>query len=419
MQESLINVLQRSLFARIRPAMNARPILFAAPHRLAFLVGSANLLLLAAWWLLSLVALHAGPALLQAGTMPAGWLHGPAMLNLIFPPFVFGFLLTVFPRWMGYPDLPPRSFGTVSVLLAVASAIAQFGLWTAQVPVFAAGLAVEAAGWLAGIAVLARVTWQNGMAGKPRCWHAWSALLALLLGDCATGLAALAMCRSDAGLAAAAVRLSIAGFLVPVFLTVAHRMVPFFAANVVQAYVRWRPDWLLAAIWGLLLAGLLAALAELPLLVVAGHAGLAGLCVLMLWKWWPRGAAPGLLRVLFWGLAWTPVAFCLQALAPLYPQLGRAPDHAVLIGFCASMLIAMVTRVTHGHSGRPLEMSRTAWLAFAAMQLTAVLRVVAALRFEPGGVLVLTGIAFLAGLAPWCLGNITIYLRPRRDGRPG
>ena len=37
--------------------------------------------------------------------------------------------------------------------------------------------------------------------------------------------------------------LGLNGFILPVFLTVAHRMVPFFAGNVVTEYQRWRPDW--------------------------------------------------------------------------------------------------------------------------------------------------------------------------------
>ena len=38
------------------------------------------------------------------------------------------------------------------------------------------------------------------------------------------------------------------------------------------------------------------------------------------------------------------------------PKDGRAPAHALYIGFFGSLLVAMVTRVTQGHSGRPLEL---------------------------------------------------------------
>ena len=49
--------------------------------------------------------------------------------------------------------------------------------------------------------------------------------------------------------------------------------------------------------------------------------------------------------------------------------LGRAPAHALFIGFFGSLLVAMVTRVTQGHSGRPLVMPAVAWFAFVAIQL--------------------------------------------------
>ncbi|HPB22397.1 MAG TPA: NnrS family protein [Novosphingobium sp.] len=396
-----------------------RPILLAAPHRLPFLVGTANLLLLALWWLLRLAELHAGVALLPPGDVPAGLLHGPAMLNLVFAPFVFGFLLTTFPRWMGYPDLTARTYGPVGALLAAGSAIALAGLVMARPEMLVAGFAVEAAAWAAGLIALLRVTLRCETDGKPRVWHAWSALLALTLGFAGLLMAAFALHAMDGALLVAAMRMTILGFLLPVFLTVAHRMVPFFAGNVVQGYVRWRPDWLLVLIWALLLASLGGALLPLPLLAAIANSGMAITCAGLLWKWWPRGPAPGLLKVLFWSLAWTPPGFALLALAALQPVHGRAADHALLIGFCASLLVAMVTRVSHGHSGRPLEMSRSAWFAFAALQLAALLRITAALELEAGSLLLVTAALFLLGLAPWCLVNFGIYLRARLDGKPG
>ena len=79
---------------------------------------------------------------------------------------------------------------------------------------------------------------------------------------------------------------------------------------------------------------------------------------------------PALLRVLFVGFAWLPIAFALYAAkAPgTRPRgefvLGRAPAHALFIGFFGSLLVAMVTRVTQGHSGRPLVLGRVAGFAF-------------------------------------------------------
>jgi uncharacterized protein involved in response to NO len=55
--------------------------------------------------------------------------------------------------------------------------------------------------------------------------------------------------------------------------------------------------------------------------------------------------------------------------------LGRAPLHALGIGFLSSLVLAMATRVTLGHSGRRLIMDRFTVACFVALQVAALLRV--------------------------------------------
>src|SRR3546814_15440639 len=90
---------------------------------------------------------------------------------------------------------------------------------------------------------------------------------------------------------------------------------------------------------------------------------------------------PALLRVLFLGYAWLPIALALyiaQSLTYAFDGdfiLGRAPAHALVIGFFGSLLVAMVTRVTQGHSGRPLAFGGVATFAFVVIQVVSVSRV--------------------------------------------
>src|SRR5690625_6932285 len=98
----------------------------------------------------------------------------------------------------------------------------------------------------------------------------------------------------------------------------------------------------------------------------------------MLWRWWPRGQKPRLLTVLFVGVAWLPLTFALYAgqciayeLTGVY-WLGRGPAHALFVGFFGSVLVAMVTRVTQGHSGQGRYMPGVAWCAFVALHAVAV-----------------------------------------------
>jgi len=393
---------------------NPPPVIFAAPHRLPFLTGALGLTAIAAWW-----AMQMGGLTLQAGDLPLRLLHAPAMLLIVYPAFIFGFLLTVFPRWMGQVDLTARQFGPVSSGLALGTGAVAVGLWTGEAMPFQTGFAIFGAAWALALFPLAVTIRRSGQAGKPPCWHAISALAALALGLLALVLIVLFIRTMDPRLLRLANILALNGFILPVFLTVAHRMVPFFAGNVVKGYQRWRPDWLLIALWTLLLTRIAGEALPLPQLAAASNAGLAAITALMTFKWWPRAKAPGLLNVLIWGFAWAPVGFGLALLSQADYPLGLAPTHALALGFASSLMVGMVTRVTHGHSGRPLAMTPLAWLAFATIQSAAVLRIAAAVRSEEGLLLAITATLFFAGLLAWLLNNALIYLRPRLDGREG
>lgn len=403
----------------MRSTMTKPPLLLAAPHRLPFLTGSLGLGSTAAWWLFVLMQIHAGSTMAIAPAMPAALLHGPAMLFLGFTPFIFGFLLTVVPRWMGNSDLAWQHFGPVGVLLALGVTCAQIGLWSAQPLLLLGGLAILGGGWSLGLLLLAQLLLVNRRDGKPPCWHAASALSALALGLLALLCAIGFVITIDPRWSRWSNLLAINGFLLPVFLTVAHRMVPFFARMVVTDYQPWRPDWLLAAIWAMLSLRLLGEGFAQATTMALGSTGLALMTSMMAFKWWPQGPAPGLLNALLWGFLWAPAGFALSALDAGGVALGRAPLHALLIGFAGSMLVAMVTRVTQGHSGRPLAMFGLAWAAFAGIQMAAIMRIWAALRTEDSAILLLAAGAFLFGLTPWLARNALVYSRPRIDGRPG
>ncbi len=55
--------------------------------------------------------------------------------------------------------------------------------------------------------------------------------------------------------------------------------------------------------------------------------------------------------------------------------LGLAPLHALSIGYFASMVLGMASRVTLGHSGRPLVLDKFSWLLFIGFQAAAFFRI--------------------------------------------
>ena len=88
-------------------------------------------------------------------------------------------------------------------------------------------------------------------------------------------------------------------------------------------------------------------------------------------------------------------------------------------GKLGSVLVAMVTRVTQGHSGRMLVMPKAAWWAFAMVQVVALLRIAAELGRDPMAWMAIAAAGWLLAFAPWALRIGRIYLSPRVDGKPG
>jgi uncharacterized protein involved in response to NO len=399
----------------------ASPRLLAqAPHRLMFFIGAGNLLLAMAWWAMWLADARWQLFALHQPRPYAGWLHAFVMQYQMLPSFIFGFLLTVFPRWMGLPEIDrwrylPVGLGLFGGQFATLTGMFGFG------PGVVVGYWMTLAGWLAGIVTLGPLLKRE----RGVTWHARACFLGLSLG--LLGLLAWGgfLLGEDARLAFASIKLGTFGLLLPVYFSVAHRMFPFFAGNAVPGYVAWRPLWLLGAVIALCLAHLALELRHAYAWLWLADLPLLALLLLALWKWWPRGPAPGLLQVLFLGLAWLPLAIALYAFQSIAYSLtgefllGRAPAHALFIGFFGSVLVAMVTRVTQGHSGRALVMPVAAWFAFAAIQLVALLRVFAEVMPDVMAWQAAAAIGWLLAFAPWVLRIGPIYLSPRKDGKPG
>lgn len=396
-------------------------LLSSAPHRLMFFGGATAVLTSMLWWACYLGAAWFGHAF-PAAPVPPGWAHAMLTQYGMLPLFIFGFLLTVFPRWLNQPALERRDYVPVFAGLFGGYLLAHLGLLGSK-PVLVAGFVAMLCGWCTGLFKLGRVLLRSG--AKDR--HAWSCAVALLCG--AIGLAAFVAWLAGAPwwLAIAAIKIGTFACLLPVYFTVCHRMIPFFSASAIgPAYRVVRPGWSLPLVWSLCLAHLALELSHRFDAAWPVDTLLAGV---LLWHWlaWQpwKCRRPGLLAALYLAFAWLPVAFALFALqsALLWFDgafvLGRAPVHALTVGFFGSMLVAMVTRVTQGHSGRPLQMGAIAWTTFALLQLVALARIGAELVHATQAWLVVAAFGWLAAFAPWVLRSLWIYASPRADGKPG
>lgn len=387
-----------------------------APHRLMFFVGTLNLLLAMAWWALWLAATRWALFPMPQPDPYAGRLHAFLMQYQVLPSFFFGFLLTVFPRWIGQPEIArgyawPVGLGLLGgQLLTLSGALGWHGGAVL-------GALATLAGWLIALVPLGRLA----RVDAGRTWHLLGCFGALCVGAAGIALWATYLLTGNEPLGDVAIKLGTFGLLAPIYFTVAHRMFPFFAASALPGYQAWRPKWVLAAGWALMALHLALPahwlwLADLPLCALA---------LLVTLRWFPRRQMPPLLLVLFVGLLWLPIAFALYAAQDLALALhgeailGRAPAHALFVGFFGSILIAMVTRVTQGHSGRPLVFPPVAAYAFIAVQVVCIVRIGAELSTDWLAWQSLAAFGWIAAFLPWVIWAARIYTRPRADGRPG
>ncbi|MBS0192822.1 MAG: NnrS family protein [Proteobacteria bacterium] len=393
--------------------------LTAAPHRLMFFIGASNVLLAMLWWTLWLGATRWGWLTMPQPLVAPRWMHAIVMQYQVLPPFVFGFLLTTFPRWMNQPSLQRQHYVPVGIGLFGGEALTLIGVLGHPHAVHL-GIVLSILGWTYGLALLWTIIWRD----QKTTWHAISCASALTMGWAGLVSFAVYLHHPEAALLTAAVKLGGFGLLLPLFFTVCHRMIPFFAGNVIPGYTLWRPMWALAALWVFLLAHLTLDLFNATAWLWVVDLPFAALTATLVIRWWGRG--PALLTVLFIGFAWMPVAFVLFSAQSLWELvkgvpfvLGLGPPHALFIGCFGSLLVAMVTRVTQGHAGRPLELGKAAAFAFVSLQVVAVVRIVSddvpdALAWQA-----VAGIGWLLAFMPWVIRSLRIYLAPRVDGRPG
>ena len=406
-----------------RPALLAT--LTAAPHRTMFFCGMANLVLASLWWAMHLLARYSGAPLFALDLRVAPiWSHSFLMLFTVFPTFILGFLFTTFPRWMNGPLVPRGAYASSAALL-VAATIGWIAGAHTGLPLQAIACALAGLGLLVGLVALLRVL----VDAQQLVSHAVVASTALCVGVVSIAGFGYGLLAANDFALHFAVRAALWGFLLPIFFAVCHRMVPFFSQGPLVGYVAWRPLWVLIAVVTLSYARLLLGTAGAFTLLVPVDAALFLLTAACAVRWTSvKARGIPLLWTLYAGFAWLPVAMALQtardagfALTGEW-ALGRAPIHALGMGFFGGMLVAMVTRVTMGHSGRPLAMDRATLACFAGAQLAAASRVLSEIVTAPIAIkyLLLGSMAlWLLAFVTWTSRNGGIYLAPRADGRPG
>ncbi len=394
----------------------------SAPHRMFFFGGVVQSILIMTWWLADLGGRYGGFYAPIAWTVSPTDAHAFLMIYSFFPFFIFGFLMTTYPRWMNGEEVERREYVSAFLLLAAGTLLFYTGLIVSFV-LLKIALVLFLVGWGMGLYALLRVYVR---AKHPDKRHAAITSVVLLIG----WLLVAGFASDEKHLVAIAKVGGIWLLLLPVFFSVSHRMIPFFSANVIPDYKVVRPGWVLALIPGFaLLHGILELtgqqhwtwLVDLPMAASA-------LYLTYVWQLRKSLAVP-LLGMAHISFAWLGIALTLytvQSLTLLMTGqliLAKAPLHVLAIGYFTSMLLSMVTRVTLGHSGRALVVDRLTWGIFLAFQSIVVLRIISELPgvgFTLRGHLYMcAGVVWLACFGLWTYKFAPIYLKPRPDGGRG
>lgn len=371
------------------------PALLGAGFRPFFLGAALWAALAMALW----IAMLAGGLDLPTGFAPIDW-HVHEMLYGYLPGVLAGFLLTAIPNWTGrLPVVGWPLLGLFLLWLAGRLAVAGSALVGAPVAAVVDG---------AFLPVLVLVAAREIAAG--RNWRNLPVLAAVLL------LAAgnlLFHRQAEGGAAAQGVGARL-GLATAVFLVIliGGRIVPSFTRNWLARRglgrlpaPAGRVDIGALALGGAALVAWTLAPESRAAGAAAVAAGLLHLWRLGRWAGW-RTAGEPLVAILHVAYLFAPTGFLLVGMSALDPALVPASVgiHAWTAGLVGTMTVAVMTRASLGHTGRPLAASPAITAIYAAIVAAAVLRVAAALMpqsLSPG--LTLSGQIWIAAFAGFCV----------------
>jgi uncharacterized protein involved in response to NO len=390
-----------------RTAMAIVPLLRLA-FRPFFLAGCVLALLAIPLWLAAL------SGAISSWQPAGGWLawHRHELLFGFALAIIAGFLLTAVQTWTGRPGISGRPLAALALLWLFARLA-----WLANVP-WPLLAVLELAFPLAVAALMGFTLW------KVRQKRNYPIVLVLLLLTAADGLSVYGLVDGHEGWQRQGVLTGI--WLVAAMMgLIGGRIIPFFTQRGlgrVNGVAAW--PWLdrLLLVGSPLVALLYAAGPALNPNVWVGvlFAVLAAGHLLRLVRWHDRA----LWRVpLLWSLhlayGWLAVACVGMALwhfgVPVNPSLAV---HCLTIGAMAGLILAMIARVSLGHTGRALELPSGMTLAFILLNLACLSRVVLVLFF-PLGALWLAGLCWALSFALYAWRYGPMLLRTRVDGHPG
>ncbi|KEQ03053.1 NnrS family protein [Pseudorhizobium pelagicum] len=368
------------------------PVLFSYGFRPFFLAAAIWAVVAMLLWLLSL----GGAIAVATDYGPAYW-HAHEMLFGYSSAVLAGFLLTAVPNWTG--RLPVSGWPLFFL----------FCIWVAGRLVFLVPgvIGAEAAAVVDSLflPVLLAICVREVVAGRKwKDLKVIGGLVALSLGNILFHLQV--VLGGDPDLA---IRLAVSAYVALVTI-IGGRIIPSFTRNWINKSGRTDFPASYSQLDTIAISVGISALAAWVLLsagpVVATLATAAFLLHLMRltrWRGWTT-LSEHLITILHIAYLFVPLGFLGIAFAALGLLSPMAALHVLTVGTIASMMLAVMTRATRGHTGRVLTASRTTTAVYAAIVLAALLRPAADLLPDHAQTLyAASGLAWLAAFGLYLL----------------
>jgi uncharacterized protein involved in response to NO len=377
--------------------------LWALAFRPGFLLAALFAVLAVARWLLYLNGVTAWNLEINPY-----WWHGHEMIFGFALPVVAGFLLTAVATWTG-------TKGTTGWRLQLL-----FGLWLAARLLLWLAPSLAWLAWLAETLFLLLIVYElTTRVWSRRQWrNMWFPPLLLVLATLnAASYSLMEDPEQTAKLHFAAI------WLITVFVVIiGGRVTPLFTANGLGLKLPAAPAWLeysaIVSAIAVALCTLLLPSLDIRLLCLA--TGLLHLYRMTLWQGWKSLGEP-----LLWSmhLSYLCIPLTLFALAATGNDNAdyRNLMHLLAIGTVAGMILAMMSRVSLGHTARPLVIPGWLAAAFGMVILAALIRSLLPL-LAPGltdSAWLWSGLLWILAFSLFLLRNLPILTSPRADGKPG
>jgi len=344
--------------------------------------------------------------------MSPHWWHAHEMIFGFAMPVVAGFLLSAVATWTGLP-------GTTGTPLKIL-----FGLWlVARAIVWFLPSAMLLA-WVTEMLFVALVMFELGR----RVWmkRQWRNMLFLPVLLALAALSSASYYVADNPLLSSRVHYGALWMIAVLIVIIGGRVIPLFTGNRLGLKIVPLPAWVeVSAIASITVIALVSALGPAP----PFEPWFRILCALSLllhlyrshrWMGWKTTGEP-LLWSMHLSYLCIPLSLLGLAIAGDSAIFTRNIMHLLAIGAVGGMIVSMMSRVSLGHTGRPMEVPASLAWAFALVFFAAAARVFGPMIAPAHALLAwqLSAALWILAFAIFLYRYFPILSQPRADGKPG